>query len=578
MNLIIIALSLLSATATTYAEPFVSGRVLVAHKSGVTEKVFHNIVSEHGAQKAHRLGQSNIHVVTLKNKGQERSIVARLSRNPNIEFAELDRIVGPAYIPTDPYYPNAWHLPKIGAPFAWDASQGNGITIAILDSGVDPNHPDLSSKIVPGWNFYENNSNTSDVYGHGTKVAGAAAAITNNLAGVAGVAGQARIMPIRVSGTDGYATWSAISSGLIYAADHGAKVANLSFLGLTDSSSTRSAAQYMKNKGGLVVVSGGNTGALQAYAVTTSMIAVAATDANDTRASWSSYGNYISLAAPGAGIWTTTNGGGYGSASGTSFSSPVTAGVVALMMAANPNVKNMDIEQILFSSAVDLGPVGRDQYYGYGRVDADKAVRETKSFVTYQDTTPPIVSMKSPTSGQTVSGSILVDVAAADNVAVERVDVKLNGSTIMSDPTSPFQFSWDTTNVPNGSAILSATALDTSGNTATSQVAVNVSNGTISVPKDTTAPSVSIVTPVAGNVSGKVQITTEATDDSGAANVTQTLLIDGSQVASVRGGQLAYTWNTSPKRIQAGQHVIQVYAKDATGNQSSQSVTVNLIK
>jgi hypothetical protein len=576
MNLIIALL--LSVATITHAESFVSGQILVAHKPGVTEKVFHDVVSQHGGKKVNRLGQSNIHVVTLKNRGQERSVVARLSKNPNIKFAELDRVVEPTFIPTDPYYLNSWHLPNIGADFAWDISQGENIVIAILDSGVDPNHPDLSSKLVSGWNYYSNNADTSDVYGHGTKVAGAAAAITNNLVGVAGVAGQAKIMPIRVSGADGMGSWSAITSGIIHAADNGAKVANLSFLGVSSSSSVVNAAQYMKNKGGLVVVSGGNTGVLESFPVTTSMIYVSATDSNNNRTSWSSYGNYMSLAAPGASIWTTTNGGGYGAVSGTSFSSPITAGVIALMMATNPNLKNTNIEQILFSTALDLGAAGWDQYYGYGRVDANQAVKEAKSFITYQDTTPPTVNLKTPVSGQTISGLILVDVTASDNVAIERVDVKLNGSTIMSDPTSPFQFAWDTTNVPNGSAILSAVAFDTSGNTATSQVSVTISNGAVSVPRDTTAPIVQIVKPVEGNVSGKVQVMTEATDDSGSANVTQTLFIDGSQVASVRGGQLAYTWNTSPKKIVKGQHVIRVDTRDVVGNKSSQSVTVNLIK
>ena len=143
---------------------------------------------------------------------------------------------------------------------------------------------------MPGWNFYDNNSDTSDVVGHGTAVAGTAAAATNNSLGVASVAGAARIMPIRISDTTGSAFYSTIAQGITFAADKQVRVANVSFLGLAKSASVISAAQYMKSKGGLVVVAAGNNGIDEAITPTTSMIPVSATDSNDARASWSSVG------------------------------------------------------------------------------------------------------------------------------------------------------------------------------------------------------------------------------------------------------------------------------------------------
>jgi hypothetical protein len=555
------------------------GRILVMPRAGLPEKELAKILGEHGG-KGRKIGQSDLYIVDLPGNASEKAVAARLAHHPAFKFAEIDQEVEPALIPNDPYYGSAWHLPKIGAPSAWDSSLGSGVTIAILDSGVDSAHPDLATELVPGWNFYENNSNTSDVYGHGTKVAGAAAAAGNNALGVASVAARAKIMPIRVSGSNGYATWSAISQGLIYAADRGVRVANASFLGLTDSSSTRSAAQYMKNKGGLVIVSGGNTGVQQNYAATTSMIPVSATDGNDVRTSWSSYGNYIALAAPGAGIWSTTKGGGYGAVSGTSFSSPVTAGVVALMMAAKPTLSNIQIESLLYSTAVDLGTPGRDPYYGHGRVNAARAVQAAAGTALVADAQAPTVSITSPAGGSTVTGLVGVNVAASDNVGVARVELRVNNTTVAVDTTAPFAFTWDSRGVANGMASLVAYAFDAAGNSkASTAVSVNVANGTTTVTRDTTAPQVKIVNPVASNVSGSnVAISVNASDDSGAAGITQMLYIDGALKATGKGSTLGYSWNTRPNNVRAGAHTIWVVARDAVGNTASASVNVTVIK
>ncbi|ODT78472.1 MAG: peptidase S8 [Nitrosomonadales bacterium SCN 54-20] len=553
------------------------GRILVLPRAGLPEKELAKVLGEHGG-KGRKIGQSNLYIVDLPANASEKAVAARLAHHPAFKFAEIDQEVEPAFIPNDPYYGSAWHLPKIGAPSAWDSSLGSGVTIAILDSGIDPNHPDLSPQLVSGWNFYENNSNTSDVYGHGTKVAGSAAAIANNAQGVAGVAAQAKIMPIRVSSTTGMGSWSAISSGLIYAADRGVKVANASFLGLTDSASVRYGAQYMKDKGGLVVVAAGNTGALQNYAVTTSMIVAAATDGNDNRTSWSSYGNYVSVTAPGAGIWTTTWGGGYGAVSGTSFSSPITAGVVALMMAAKPTLSNTQIESLLYSTAVDLGTVGRDPYYGYGRVDAARAVQAAAAAVVAGDTQAPAVSITSPAGGSSVTGLVGVNVTASDNVGVTRVELRVNSTTVAVDPTAPFAFAWDSTGVANGMVNLVAYAFDAAGNSkASTAVSVNVANGTTTVIKDTTAPQVKIVNPVAGTVSGNnVPISVNASDDSGTAGITYMLYIDGTLKATGKGSTLGYNWNL--RNIAAGAHTVQAVARDAAGNSASSSVTVTVVK
>lgn len=559
------------------SEAWAKGRILVAPRAGLPEKEFAKILGAHGG-KGRKIGQSNLYIVDLPGNASEKAVAARLAHHPALKFAELDHMVAPELVPNDPYYGSAWHLPKIGASSAWDSSQGAGVTIAILDSGVDSTHPDLATEMVPGWNFYDNNSNTADVYGHGTKVAGAAAAAGNNSLGVASVAAQSKIMPIRVTNLSGMGYWSMMAQGLVYAADHGARVANVSFLGLSNSSTTRNAAQYMKDKGGLVIVSGGNTGIQENYAVTTTMIPVSATDGGDKRASWSSYGNFIAIAAPGAGIWSTVRGGGYGAVSGTSFSSPVTAGVVALMMAAQPGLPNTQVESLLFSTSVDLGTGGRDPYYGYGRVNAASAVQAAAAAMQAIDTQAPVVSISAPITGATVTELVGVDVAATDNTGVDRVELRVNSTTVAVDTSAPFAFTWDSTGVPNGMANLVAYAFDAAGNSkASTAVAVNVANGTSSVIKDTTAPAIKIVNPVEGAVSGKnVAVSVSATDNTDASGITQTVYIDGALKATGKGSTLGYNWNI--RNVTAGAHTVQVYAKDAAGNTSSASVNVTVIK
>lgn len=558
-------------TAASPVTPvFAAGRILIGAKAGLSELDVGKIVAVHGA-KGRRIGHTDLYILDLPGKGSETAIVALLAKNPHLKFAELDQRVAAAFVANDPYAGSAWHLNKIGANFAWDLAQGAGITIAILDSGVDGSHPDLNARMVAGWNFYDNNATTTDVFGHGTAVAGAAAATLNNGMGVSGMAGQARIMPVRISDVNGYAYWSTVAQGVSWAADQGARVANISFGGVTGSSAVQSAAQYMKNKGGLVVVAAGNNGIDEATPATATMITVSATDSNDLKTSWSSYGNFVSVAAPGLDIWTTVRGGAYQAWWGTSLASPVVAGVVGLMMSAKPDLSSSQVESLLYSSAVDLGAAGRDPYYGYGRVNAAAAVQASRAAIA-PDTQAPTASISAPLNGSSVNGLVLVDVNAGDNIGVSKVELRINGATLATDTIAPFGFSWDSTKVSNGSNNLIAYAFDAAGNaTASSSVSVNVSNA---VPLDTIAPGIAIGSPVSGaKITGTVSVTVNANDNNGVTGITQTLFIDGVQVATTKGGTLSYNWNS--RKATTGVHTIKAQAKDAAGNVSSTAIQVN---
>lgn len=559
--------------AAAQSETFAAGRILVMPRAGLADGALARILAEHGAGQARRVGRSELRIVDLP-AGREAALVDRLSRHPHIKFAELDRLVRPDGTTNDPYLGSQWHIGKIGASTAWDQAQGSGVTIAVLDTGVDSAHLDLAPRLVAGWNFFNNTSDTSDAYNHGTGVAGSAAAAMNNAIGVAGVSGQTKIMPIRISDASGYGSWSAMAQGLTYAADRGVRVANISFSSAATSSSVLSAAQYMKNKGGLVFVSAGNTGATSTASPTTSMIVVGATDSNDARSSYSTYGSVLSLAAPGNGIYTTTKGGGYVSENGTSFAAPVAAGVAALVMSANPALSSSQVENILFTTAVDLGSAGRDVYFGYGRVDAARAVQLALSSVGVAptDTQAPTASVTNPLAYATVSGLVPVSLTAVDNVGVTKVELRVGGQTVATDTVSPFGFSWDSKTVANGSASLSVVAYDAAGNAGSSAaVTVNVANNVV---VDTTAPVVAILSPVNGAVipAAKVTVSASASDDSGAANVTQTLYINNKRAASATGGSLSYVWNAA--RIKAGSYTLRVDAVDKAGNKGSTSVTV----
>ena len=554
------------------AEPqFAPGRLLVGAKAGLKDTEVDAQARGLGAAKARRIGKGNLFIVDLPSVGNERAMLAVLGRNPHFRFVELDYKVPASFAANDPYLGSQWHLGKINASTAWDTAQGSGVTVAILDSGVNGAHPDLASRMVPGWNVIDGNSDTSDVNGHGTMVAGTAVASLNNGAGVAGTAGAARLMPVRISDANAYAYWSNVATGLYWAADNGAKVANISYSGAATSASVMAAADYMRAKGGMVFISAGNAGTEVTASTSASITVVSATNSSDTRTSWSNWGSLVKLAAPGEGIWTTERGGSYSAPSGTSFAAPMAAGVAALVMSARPDLSVAQVEDALVSSAKDLGDVGRDKYYGYGRIDAAAAVQLAKAAVA-ADTQAPSMAITSPSSGASVSGLVAVSVGASDNVGVTKADLLVNGVVVATDTSAPFAFSWDSSAFANGNVSLMVRGSDAAGNVGSSAaVTVAIAN---TVAADTQPPVVSLKNPANGAVvSGTVSISVSASDNAATTGLKQSLYIDGMLVASGTGGSLSYNWNT--RKAASGAHAIKAVATDAAGNSASTTVTVS---
>ena len=540
------------------------GRLLVAPRAGLSDAEFGRALQAVTARSKGRFARTNTHVVELPPGLDEVRAMQILKRDRRLKYVELDMAVAPSLTVSDPQYASSWALPKIQAPVAWDYANGSGVTIAILDTGVDGTHPDLAANLVPGWNAYDNNADTADVHGHGTSVAGAAAAVGNNEAGSAGVAWRASIMPVRISGLDGWAYFSTIAQGLTWAADNGARVANISY-GVSGSASVQSAANYLRGKGGVVVVAAGNSGVEEAIAAHDSMLSISATGSTDVRASWSSYGNYVDLAAPGVSIYAPTRGGGYANVSGTSFASPITAGAVALLFAANPNLTPGDVDGLLKATAVDLGDAGFDIFYGAGRLDVGRAVVAAQAWAA-PDTEAPTVRIVSPTGGS-VSGVVPVDIDYADNSGVVRADLYVDGVLVAGDDTAPFAFAWDTAGYAAGSHVLTVKAHDAAGN-------VGASAGvTVSLGGDATPPVISQFTLVDGMTisPAKQAIKVTASDNVGVARIV--LVIDGKQAAATTGSpSLSYNWGT--RKLSLGAHTVSVRVTDAAGNLATRTVTV----
>jgi thermitase len=374
------------------AGDFAPGRILVKFKPGVSQSSAQralsaqNLNAASAADAVPSLGVLKVPVTS----GQELAEVAALRSDPNVLYAEPDYIArAQPTTPNDPYYGSQWGLSKINAPTAWDMATGSSaVVIAIVDTGIDLTHPDLicAGKLTTArWNFVAGNNTPNDDNGHGTHVAGIAAACGNNGIGVAGVAWEARLMPVKVLDSSGSGYYSDVAAGIIYAVDNGARVVNLSLAGASSSTTLANAVQYAHGHGVLVVAAAGNCaqGGSQCGNLSNpimypgaypTVLAVAATDSGDNWGSFSEHQPYVGVAAPGVSIYSTLRGGNYGTMTGTSMATPYVSGLAALLWSFAPSFTVDQIANTIESTADDLGAPGKDDYFGYGRINAGRTL------------------------------------------------------------------------------------------------------------------------------------------------------------------------------------------------------------
>jgi len=390
--------------------PHVPGRIVIQFKEGINLASMAQLHARQNAVVEKEIRQLKVQVVRVPEPNLAAAIAAYRA-DPRVEYAEPDYIAQVAYEPNDPSYSNGtqWGPQKIEAPLAWDYSRGSpDVVVSIVDWGVDLQHPDLATNLwtnpdeianngvdddrngyiddVYGWDFANDDNDPQDDYGHGTHCAGIAAAATDNGVGIAGVGFNSRIMAVKVGdGTTGLAAYSDIAYGIMYAADNGAKVISLSLGGYAYSSFLEAAVNHAWNAGCVLVGAVGNNNVSDPFypAAYNNVIGVSATDQNDVRASWSNYGSHVAVAAPGVSIYSTywNKGSTYARMSGTSMAAPHVAGLAALLFAQDGTRSNADVRSLIEESADDLGNPGWDQYYGYGRINAFRALGTVSTVV-----------------------------------------------------------------------------------------------------------------------------------------------------------------------------------------------------
>ncbi len=317
-------------------------------------------------------------VVLKLNQISVSEAIALAENCPNILLAEPNyHLYAVDTFPNDSYWGNQYGLSAIHAPQGWDITTGSAaVVIAIIDTGVDLTHPDLAGKIVAGYDFVNNDAVPQDDNGHGTHVAGIAAAESNNGVGVAGVSWGAQIMPVKVLGASAGGSFSNAASGIIWATDRGAQIINLSLGSTAHSTVFQNAIDYAYNHGVTVIAASGNSGNnfVLYPARYPNVIAVGATDATNTLAGFSNYGPEIDIVAPGDHIYSTWLGNNYTYLDGTSMSAPYVAGLAAILRGIPGSGSPANLAWAMKSTALDLGIPGRDNFYGDGLIQMDAAI------------------------------------------------------------------------------------------------------------------------------------------------------------------------------------------------------------
>ena len=325
--------------------------------------------------------QTDEHIVYLPAGQGENDYARELMATGDYEYAEPNWICYPTQtIPNDQSYGQQWHHTKVRSPLAWDIHTGDSsMVVAIVDGGVMLDHTDLAAALVPGFNAEDRvpqsaGGDVSDVDGHGTFVAGLAGAIGNNGIYVAGMGWGFSIMPVRYYNTPGGGYLHNVLAGARWAAENGARCVNVSQTGV-EYNSVQTTGAYVRSQGSLLIWAAGNDGRDLSWFDWEDVIIVGATNPSDGKASFSAYGQAVDVYAPGTDIISTGLPGGLAIGSGTSASSPIVAGICALLWSDRPYLTPAEVEEGLFATCVDLGAPGNDSYWGWGRVDSYAALR-----------------------------------------------------------------------------------------------------------------------------------------------------------------------------------------------------------
>jgi subtilisin family serine protease len=385
---------------------YAPGQVLVRFKPSVSTQFVNATLARYDTKKIKKISHLNLYQVRIPDWASVEDMAYALSQNPQVVYAAPNYIARITATPNDTLFRYQYALnntgQEVGAPGSpsgkskadikatagWGETMGMAETvIAILDSGVDFEHPDIKNKVISrGRDFANEDWDATDDNGHGTYVAGIAAADTNNDDGIAGVAWNCRILPVKVTDAEGVAWYDDVIEGILWAADNGAHIINISLGGDAPDDSLRDALSYAHEKGLVIAASAGNDNTAVFYpaAYDAYCLAVAATDYNDARMSWSCFGPEVDVAAPGERVLSIVpiwywgpDYLPYAFGSGTSSSAPHVAGLAALIKGLKPWLTADEIMNVIRYSSDDVNSgehSGKDDYIGYGRINMEKAL------------------------------------------------------------------------------------------------------------------------------------------------------------------------------------------------------------
>jgi len=355
-------------------------RIAVTFRSGTTRSTVEAVAARAGTTVEQGIPKLDAYMLHV-DPSQRAEALRSLRSSGAVETASRELLADALdTTPDDVDWPQQTGLRVAGFPKAWDLTRGSSrVVVAVLDTGVDAQQPDLRGALVPGYDFVHGDADPADDHGHGTAVAGVIAARSNNREGVAGICWRCSVMPVKVLNAQGSGDDTVIAAGIVWAADHGAQVINLSLGGPGTSDQLTAAIGYATDKGAIVVAAAGNSGTTTPFypAADPRAVSVAATTVADRRYSWSNFGAWVNVAAPGCNI-APLLAGGYGWFCGTSSATPVVAGLIALERSFAPLASPQQLVSALVRAVQPLPDVVQ-----YGRIDAG----ETLSLLT-PDTQP----------------------------------------------------------------------------------------------------------------------------------------------------------------------------------------------
>ncbi|MEV0896166.1 S8 family serine peptidase [Actinoplanes sp. NPDC049802] len=504
------------------------------------------------------------------------AVTAALKVDPHVSYVQVDPLVKKLDVtPNDPYYTAGRQpeLKQLRVPTAWDTTTGADVKVAVLDTGVTA-VGDLAGKVLPGYDFSNQDGNASDDEGHGTVVASLIAATPNNSAGMAGVCAQCRILPVKVLNSKGSGSHTQIAQGIIYAVKQGAKIINMSLGGYRSSAVLKDAVAWASGQGVLVVAAAGNDGKdIKSYpAAYPDVLAVGGTNTRNAgnpgeRASFSNQGSWVDVSAPAITAGMRPNGGycwdsrescwvtvrdsagvvvkDYYEIRGTSFSSPLVAGVAALVKSKNPNYSGWSLLQAITSSARKNGAWNK-----YGMVDAAAALTRGT------DITPPTGTGTGPAQNAKVHGNAAITpLGLKDNWSgIRAVTLYADGEWHSWDYTAPFAPVLKTAG-RNGAITVQLRVHDKAGNVTWLPARTVIADNVLPTLSITKAPASK------AKVKGTVKVYAKAADKSGISKVQ--LLVNGKVVATdtTAGYKLTFKVASQKKTMK-----VRVRAYDKAGN------------